>query len=245
MREGYNIPAPNLLYSVDNGIIFVSNHNNEKYVFSTVDSKFRVKTVAITKKEYEDKYKSRLEIKIDNFFTKLQKFANIVVVFAIIIMLLFAPRKNLILTIILTSCRLYCLFLMLAFIISMLITVLCRDKVFLKFHGAEHMVVNAYKDLERLPTRKELKKYSRFNKDCGGNLALLLFLNNISLYLCSYLSLGYGILIFCFVLVLTFLGYRKGVFNFIQKLTTLPPTQKELDVARNGLKLWLEKEKEL
>lgn len=242
MRDGYNFQPLNLLYSVDNGIIFVSNHNKENYVFSTVDSKYRVKTVVTTRKEYEEKYRSKNNTKIDNFCAKLERITNIALFFTIIILLFFAPREELILTIILTVGRLECLFLIFAFIMTFVMQIFVSDKSAFKFHGAEHMVANAYNDLERIPTRKELKKYSRFNKDCGGNFALLLFLNCISLFLCSYLSLEYGIIVFGLVLVLTFFGYRKGVFNFIQKFTTMPPTQKELDVALNGLKLWLEME---
>lgn len=38
-----------------------------------------------------------------------------------------------------------------------------------RFHGAEHMIVNALEDLKRYPTVKEVKKYSMIHEMCGSN----------------------------------------------------------------------------
>lgn len=75
-----------------------------------------------------------------------------------------------------------------------------RQKYFFKFHAAEHMLLNAYEDLNAVPTIDELRNYSRFRN--------------------SY-----------------------GFLNFLQNYTTSILSDRELSVAIESIKLWLNNEK--
>ena len=110
-----------------------------------------------------------------------------------------------------------------------------------KFHSAEHMLINAYSDLGRVPTLEELKKYTRFNKYCGGNLAGILTIILIIMLWCTFTFtlLQSCIIVVCSFIVLLFFR-QLGLLNFIQLFTTMKPTNKELELAIEAAMYWEE-----
>lgn len=114
-----------------------------------------------------------------------------------------------------------------------------------KFHSAEHMLINAYSDLGRVPTLEELKKYTRFNKYCGGNVGVIMVIMLILMLWCTftYTLLQSSIILVCSLIVLLFFR-QLGLLNFVQLITTIKPTNKELELAIEAALYWEECEDE-
>lgn len=112
-----------------------------------------------------------------------------------------------------------------------------------QFHGAEHVGFNAINKLKTVPTINELKQFSRFNCHCGTtSMSLLLTLPFIMSIISIIASPINSFLMLIIVLALMVYLQALGCFNFIQRITTLPPTDEQLEVAIAGLKVWLENE---
>ncbi len=123
------------------------------------------------------------------------------------------------------------------------------------FHGAEHMAVNAYNTLQRIPTLEEIRSFSRFAKDCGSRFtfkklsinlltALLFALQgyiNTAFFSKLFLMIGLMMLI---DIVISFISDR-GWLRFLQVFITEKPSDKELLLAIEGLKNFEEMEAEL
>ena len=117
------------------------------------------------------------------------------------------------------------------------------DKNLLKFHSAEHMIINAFRDLNRIPTLEELYKYSRFSNYCGTNITTCVSITFILIFVCSFIpdSLHRVIaMLICYTIIYILLN--SGKLNFMQNLTTIKPTDTELLVAIEGLNVWLDNE---
>lgn len=118
------------------------------------------------------------------------------------------------------------------------------DKTSFKFHSAEHMGINAFNKLGRVPTIDEIKQYSRFNNNCGTNTAADFSVLCTLMLLCTFIPNIYleiiGILVSVLIVVIL---KNIGCLNFLQKFTTLPPTDKELFVAIAGIEEWIANEK--
>lgn len=120
-----------------------------------------------------------------------------------------------------------------------------------RFHAAEHMVINAYNKYKRVPTFEEVKKSSRFSKYCGSNKIIcenVLFLSiSINLAIIGIIGNGFIKYIFYFIMMciafIVIIGYLKGWLNFFQCFSTTPPTDKEIEVAIEGIKAFEELEK--
>ena len=119
-----------------------------------------------------------------------------------------------------------------------------KTKNAFKFHSAEHMVLNAYNKLQRVPTIDEIWQYSRFSNSCGTNITTQLVVTFMLMFVATFISnplymmLG---MLFADIIVLIFL--RCGLLNFMQILSTQKPTEQELLVAIEGMIVWLEHEK--
>ena len=111
------------------------------------------------------------------------------------------------------------------------------EKNIFKFHSAEHMVLNAYSKLKRVPFLEEIKRYSRYSNGCGTNIITLIFIWDIMMFFWTFVS---DISVIVFVL---YILWKCGKLNFLQIFTTSEPTDKELLVAIAGLSVWLENEK--
>ena len=118
-----------------------------------------------------------------------------------------------------------------------------KTKSMLRFHSAEHMIINAYKELHRIPTIEEARKYSRFNNNCGTNeITRNIIICNLVCIFSFILEYNSFIIAVIISIIVVNILVRSGLFNFVQKFTTLPTTDKELKVAIEGLKLWIEHE---
>ena len=116
-----------------------------------------------------------------------------------------------------------------------------------KYIAASHMATNAYKDLQRIPTLEEVKKYSRFSVESGivwtflGITFNLIFWTFISFI--NYVPFVLGAFICLVVIFIVPFLYLKGYLNFLQIFVTSKPTDTELIVAIEGLKSFEEMEK--
>lgn len=109
-----------------------------------------------------------------------------------------------------------------------------------KFHGAEHMVLNAYQSLQKVPTLEEVKQFSHFSKNCGSRFIISrIFLFSIFSFSFSFLSVYY-VIFHCLIILLAiiFSKYEKkyGWLSFLQIFITSKPTDNELHLAIEGLK---------
>lgn len=115
-----------------------------------------------------------------------------------------------------------------------------KERSTARYHSAEHMVLNAYRDLKRVPTLEEIKHYSRFSEYCGsraiiyklvsyGSACILISISNlIPLFVYIYLCI--------IVAVFIAIANSKGWLKVFQVLITSKPTDSELEVAIEGLK---------
>lgn len=115
-----------------------------------------------------------------------------------------------------------------------------KERSTARYHSAEHMVLNAYRDLKRVPTLEEIKRYSRFSEYCGSRIII----GKIVPYgsLCILLAFSSFIpwpiyFILCFMVsFLVAVANKKGWLKFFQIFITSKPTDAELEVAIEGLK---------
>ena len=113
-----------------------------------------------------------------------------------------------------------------------------RKNGLLKWSAAQNMVINAYHSLERVPTIEEAHTFPCFFDYSHKNFQIRAVLSAI-LLLISILTIP--ILLFPTLPILYFVLPLR-IFNFIQKLTTREPSDKELQVAIEGVKVWLDNE---
>lgn len=127
--------------------------------------------------------------------------------------------------------------------ISIMFLVDCSKGDFFKFHSAEHMILNAYRKLKRIPSLEELRDFSRFSNTCGTNTMFIRFMDSLVLLIISF---TFNNSLFCKILLVLDIVMSMlslcGVLNFLQFLTTRKPTDRELLVAIAGLKTCLEHE---
>lgn len=108
-----------------------------------------------------------------------------------------------------------------------------------RFHAAEHMAVNAYNSLRRVPTLSEVKKYSKLSEHCGS----MLMINDVVLYLnvclvgILYSRFGFilGLVIAIISTLILVYATTKKAFIFLQNLVLTEATDIELQVAIDGL----------
>ena len=113
-----------------------------------------------------------------------------------------------------------------------------------RLRSAGHMAVNAFKKLQRVPTLAEVKQFSRFSIDCHTNA--MTFQTILFLFLSYHIAFPQeGLTSFVITLsggFLILLLYLTGKLNFMQYLTTFPPSDEELEVAIAGIQIWYDHE---
>lgn len=112
-----------------------------------------------------------------------------------------------------------------------------------KFVAACNMVTNAYNDLERIPTLEEVKTYSRYSYYSGIADTFKSIIKKF-IFLITYILIGLNINPgICFIIAISFLFFinylfEHGYLTSLQILVTCKPSDKELEVAIEGIKFY-------
>ena len=108
------------------------------------------------------------------------------------------------------------------------------------FHAAEHMAINAYEKLQRIPTLEEIKNFSRFHRYCGSRFIFSRICSFLMLCLSmAFFSMNYEFLYLIsigIIIVFIIVSGKYGLLNFLQIFVTNKPSDKELLLAIEGLK---------
>lgn len=238
MRQELKINHAN---SMNNGICFYSKRHKDQVAIATVDKQGNVTAEWTTMKVYrknKDKHQRIAEMKrIFRFIVSMLPF---VIVFSIL--LVQEMYKNHIYGI-RTLLIGYALLLLFSFIVSNSIKRREERRAY-KFHSAEHMVINAYRKLGRVPSLEEIHQFSRFCNSCGTNATTQMVVSFILMAVCSFIPNPlYSTIGMLSVNVIVLILLRCGFLNFLQIFTTITPTDKELTVAIMGMNVWFENEK--
>lgn len=233
-------------HSFSNGIMFNSNHNPKYVVMATIDKDDNIKTKWLSEQVAQVEEKSQnteYEKKQFRLFSIFLSFMSTPIIVILLLHLIDVKHTFKFL-------RIFDGVMLPVFFICLVINVMVSSVVSChfvkaltnthKFHAAEHMIVNAYSKLHRIPYLDELREYSRFYTYCGTNIFTIILIHCIFLLIYLLLKLDF---ILCYILILTFdTLLLLGLLNFVQVFTTEPPTDRELKVALEGLKVWLENE---
>ena len=222
--------------SMNRGIIFNSKRHWRYISVATVDDDGNIETRWLTRREYR-KSKSKQE-KIAGIIGFI-KYLLCVLPIIVCLVLIFEKLAKINYIIALNTFYVgQALVILGQFLVSTWKTRKTNPSSF-RFHSAEHMVINAYKDLNRVPSLEEIKKYSRFINTCGTNLTTQFFLLYMILPTCNLAhSIKLKIFLMIVTLIIVLLFTHLGKLNFLQKLSTIPATDVELKVAIEGLNTW-------
>lgn len=118
-----------------------------------------------------------------------------------------------------------------------------------RFHSAEHMVINAYNKLDRIPSLQELKKSSRFSNNCGSNktnsiIIMFAFISFAGPFLIKMGVIKYLIIMMLIPIIIAVLS-SAGAINILQVFVTNKPTDIELRVALEGLEKYEDLESQI
>lgn len=106
----------------------------------------------------------------------------------------------------------------------------------MRFHAAEHAVINGYYDLGRTPTMKEIKNYSSFSRGCGSleqsfNIVIFGLLAIVRFLTTGWLFVVLAVL----TIALTIVLYKTGHFYFAEVMILEEPSDLEYEVAIKAL----------
>lgn len=111
-------------------------------------------------------------------------------------------------------------------------------KELLRNHAAEHMTVSAYNKLKRIPTVREVKKFSRINRCCGISIYSALITGQII----SFIIFFYADFKISEILLLLISLFFATIFpfnvlgKFGQLFTTSKPNKENIELAIAALK---------
>lgn len=227
--------------ALSNGIMFDSSSNPDYTTLVTIDENQNVKTKWLSKKVV-GKYEKEVDEK------NIKKITYIVFMFFTLPMFLICALfdrttavkvQKEIFSINPKSLLIALLLLIIGIILCALMTVYF-DSNLRRFHAAEHMIINAYSKLHRVPSIEELSQYSRFNTSCGSNCMVIIFILCMVSLLYLIFKVNFNL---CYIILLVSIVFEEiGLLNFVQLLVTKPPTERELRVAIIGMNAWLENE---
>lgn len=227
--------------SLNNGIIFYSKKHPKHIAIATIDNQGNISSRWCTIKEYKDsqKRKSKSEklsefkrlllasLAISPLILALTHFLNIEAEPIYNLRILFIGFPTIFLSGFILICHL----------------TKKTNATSLRFHSAEHMVINAYQRLNKIPSLAEIREFSRFNNRCGTNAITLLILLFILAFVHSFIPVSlYFLISFLASYVIILILLECGFLNFLQYFTTSTPTDTELLVAISGMHVWLENE---
>ena len=229
--------------SIDNGLCFYSKCNKEYVAFASIDEEGMITSKWMQKNLYQKLLEYDTEIPIT--------LRNSLIAFVLVALF------------ILVVCKFVYPFVCAHYILSLRIILLVipfilvssflfdhihcsndeKEKRSRRFHSAEHMAINAFQKLQRVPSLEEVKQFSRFHSSCGTNQVLFISLYSVLIFICTFIpDSAYPGLLFIIASILISILFRCGFLNFLQTYTTLPPTDTELMVAIAGLTTWYENE---
>lgn len=228
----------NHAHSMDDGIQFYSKRHKGCVAIATADKSGNIKTEWTTIKEYKNKQDKIAKMKKDVIF--ILCVLPFTIIFAILLEWAIRQKPILGLRFFLIG---YAFMILSMFIIRNIIK-RRKEKNNYKFHSAEHMVINAYRELKRVPTLKEIRGYSRFSNTCGTNETTVTVISGILMFFCTFLTNQlYMLMVMLAGNIIILILLRFGYLNFLQRYTTAVPTEIELRVAIEGMRVWLENEK--
>lgn len=229
--------------SFSTGITFYSTSNKKYVTMATIDEHQNIETKCLSEKKATkeiEEINTHFETKASNSAINIATF--IILILALITIIYFLDTNHS-----LEFLRIFDGIIIQSFLIisSIVINIAALVSTFFsvevrKFHAAEHMIVNAYRKLHRVPSIEELRKYSRFNSLCGTNLSLAILFFCIPYLIGYFFKLDYSL--YAMIIIILELSLPLGLFNFVQVFVTKKPTDKELNVAIEGLKAWIENE---
>ena len=236
MREKMNIT-----YSASNseGICFFSEKHKGYLSYSTVDESGEIKAEWTTVEKYDKERFSKEDSKEDDFNIFLLLIPLVIIIFSTVLVVLTFKKS------IWLSMRILLIAAVLVLISLFLIKYFALRKTnAFKFHAAEHMALNAYRALNRVPSLEEIYNYSPISNSCGINFTsgcIVMFLLDS---FCTFISNYFIeiILLLSVTPIIIFLS-NHGFLNFLQKFTIDEPTEKDLMVAIEGMNVWVKNEK--
>ena len=118
-----------------------------------------------------------------------------------------------------------------------------------RYHSAEHMILNAYHKLGKVPSLDEIKTFSRFSQYCGSRALM----SKIIAYIPNSLAIAFcdeiHFITFISILIISYIISRKllekDFIKIEQILFTEPPTDLELEVAIKGLETLVKEEEKI
>lgn len=222
--------------SINNGIIFYSECDENYVTMATIDEDENIKVEWLPKEVAEKKSQNDEQEKKEDekllFMTLSLSGPMILPLFRLLCLNIWNPR---ILPILVLN-TIICL------ILSLFINRIVFKSLYIKerqFHAAEHMIVNAYNKLNKIPTIEELSQASRFSRFCGTNALAMLLSLCIVILLLLY---GVNARLCLEILLATLFSEILGCLNVFQLFTTKKPSKMELKVAIIGASAWLENE---
>ena len=220
--------------SFENGIVFLSRRHFGYLSLSSIDDNGNIETKWTNKNNMPQIELNKKPDKIFDFVIfPLILLVTIIVVKNLHQNPIFALRSYLIGEVIIT---------LLSFLAGNLSIKTTKNRTKM-FHSAEHMVINAYTKLKRIPSLEEARNSSRFHNYCGTNNTTVIVLDNFFIFLCTFLpTKKYIVIGILSIVIIIQLLKRLGLLNIMQIFTTSPPTDMELLVGIEGLKTWLENE---
>lgn len=118
-----------------------------------------------------------------------------------------------------------------------------------RFHSAEHMVSNAYTKVQRVPTIEEIKKASRFDRYCSSRIYInkILIFGMLSIVIClsGFIPMHIYLMLVAALFIFTIIQQKYNVFRFLQIFCTKKPTDREIEVAQEGIKFFEEMEEKM
>jgi len=115
-----------------------------------------------------------------------------------------------------------------------------------RFHAAEHMAINSYEKLQRIPNLEEIKNASRFSKSCGSRYLITSSIGYSILFVVIGIFSRYSFYIYIPVYSITcfFIFNKKvnGWLKYFQFLFSARPTDKELKLGIVALQKFEEME---
>lgn len=229
--------------SIKNGIIFCSSSIPLIMVKSTINEKGEIRTRVIDQiTEREEDLKEQEGNKRKNMLTKA--YLTDLIILTIMILLKVDTRLCTgMVTFSIVGTHYLCP------VLYNIYNIKYKCKSLGRFHSAEHMAINAYNKLNRIPTLNELKKSSRFSNSCGSNkingrIIIFAFISFAGPFLIRMGVIKYLIIMTLIPIIIAVLSY-VGAMNIFQVFFTNKPNDVELQVALEGLKKYEDLEKQI